>query len=161
MQAHSNSLQFFSLSEMAKHPTDPAAALGGAKVCTTPLFCTKKGHKARRREGDKWFFSTFFLQQGLHQQPLLLFPEQGVERRLGRSETCDGLDFLKNTVYLYSMCITTLYSRTPTCHSWVDALVNSGCYGRNQNDAKPSYLLRYCRLICRICAPFYDIGLRM
>lgn len=60
MQAHSNSLQFFSLSEIAKHPTDPAAALGGAKVCTTPMFCTKKGHKARRREGDKCFFTSFF-----------------------------------------------------------------------------------------------------
>lgn len=46
---------------IAKHfPTSPAG-LGGGVSCTTAHVCTKKGHKARRREGDKCFFARFFL----------------------------------------------------------------------------------------------------
>ncbi len=45
---------------ITKQPSDPAAGLGGAIGCTTTWLCTKKGRKARRREGDKCFFSNFF-----------------------------------------------------------------------------------------------------
>lgn len=46
---------------IAKHfPTSPAG-LGGGVSCTTAHVCTKKEHKARRREGDKCFSLRFFL----------------------------------------------------------------------------------------------------
>ena len=61
VQARSNSFQFFSHNETAKHSTDLAAAMDGAGVCTATLICKNKRHKARRREGDKWVFTSFFV----------------------------------------------------------------------------------------------------
>jgi hypothetical protein len=61
VQGRCTFLQNLALRAIAKQPINPAAGLGGATVCTTTLVCTKKGHKARWREGDKCFFSSFFL----------------------------------------------------------------------------------------------------
>jgi len=60
VQARSNTLQFLSHGETAKHPTAPRCGLGPARVYNATLFCKKKGHKARRREGDKCFLRKFF-----------------------------------------------------------------------------------------------------
>lgn len=46
---------------IAKHFPTSLAGLGGGVNCTTAHLCTKKGHKARRREGDKCFSLRFFL----------------------------------------------------------------------------------------------------
>ncbi len=161
VQPHCISFQNFALCEIADRLQSPAARLGCSVVCTTFAFAQKKDTRPVGGRGISAFSARFFFCRVFIYNLCYFSLQRPREDGLGRSGTHGGLDFWWNTVYLYSMCITTLYSCTPTCHSWVDALVNSGCYGRNHNDAKPSYLLRDCRQTCRIRAPFYDIGLRM
>jgi len=56
-----NSSQFLALSAIANHPLRPAAGVAWSVYYTTRYLCTKKGHKARRREGDKCFSRCFFV----------------------------------------------------------------------------------------------------
>src|SRR5450830_116449 len=67
VQSRCTSLQNLAHRAIAKHATEPAAGLGGSIVCTTTRFCTKKGRKARRREGDKCFFRCVFLLPAISQ----------------------------------------------------------------------------------------------
>ena len=53
-------LQKFALCEMGDRLRSPPAGLDCDLDCNTTMVCTKKGRKARRREGDKCFFSSFF-----------------------------------------------------------------------------------------------------
>lgn len=65
VQGHCTFLQSLALCAIAKPPPEPAAGLSWGTVCTPLHVCTKKGHKARRREGDKWFSGRYFLSPDL------------------------------------------------------------------------------------------------
>lgn len=61
-------------------------------------FCTKKGHKARRREGDKCFFRCFFLRLAVFAR---VSPRPRSALRFIAPPLLDCLD--GDTVYAYSI----------------------------------------------------------
>ena len=60
VQSRCISLQNLAQSAIADRLGEPTAGVGWSPDSTTTVACTKKGHKARRREGDKCFFLKFF-----------------------------------------------------------------------------------------------------
>lgn len=61
MQSHDIPLQNFALSAKSFSQRKPRTGVGWNRGYNKRGVCTKKGHEARRREGDKCFSPAFFI----------------------------------------------------------------------------------------------------